>query len=97
MAFTTELRSSNMTSYTRKLYASDPAAAEAFRKAQDFDQRLTYGKAVTLACFTPSSHGLMPVYGQRVPVAVKIGCTSNCGHTACQHGCVLPARVGGSR
>ena len=45
-----------MTSYTRKLYRRDPAAAEAFRAAQQFDNKLVYGKAVTLACFGLRHH-----------------------------------------
>lgn len=85
-----------MTSFTRKLYAKDPAAAEAFRQAQSFDARLEYGKAVTLACFTPRQHGLVPAFGKRVP-AGSIACATNCRHPACTRGCTLTTRNGGSR
>lgn len=66
-----------MTSFTRKLYARDPAAAEAFstqcrfeaaqKKARVEVLRLQYGKAVTLACFSPSAHGLRPAPQQECP------------------------------
>lgn len=77
-----------MTSFTRKLYNSDPAAAEAFRKAQEFDQRLAYGKHVTLACFTPAGRGLVPAFGKRLG-AQQHGCDHNCRHPACKQGCTL--------
>lgn len=53
-----------MTSYNRKLYSRDPAAAHAFERAQKFEHRITYGKNATLACFvmaTPSR----ATFGQR--------------------------------
>lgn len=40
-----------MTSFSRKLYNRDPAAAEAFHQSQQFDHRIVYGKQTTLACF----------------------------------------------
>lgn len=77
-----------MTSFTRKLYNSDPAAAEAFRRAQDFDSRMQYGKAVTMAQFTPQAHGLVPAFGKRLPTGQK-ACAANCRHPACVRGCTL--------
>jgi hypothetical protein len=63
-----------MTSFTRALYRRDPAAAEAFYKDQQFEQRLVYGKQPTLACFTPAANGLarraapsQPRYGKGAP------------------------------
>lgn len=92
-----------MTSFTRKLYNKDPAAAEAFRKAQDFERQMQYGKAVTLAQFTPSSHGLVPAFGKRVykDVGDWIRDNPNNGsgipprHTACERNCRHPACVKG--
>lgn len=75
-----------MTSFTRKLYATDPAAAEAFRRAHEFERQMVYGKAVTLACFTPSHNGLVPAFGKRLPSGSQ-GCERNCRHPACKHGC----------
>lgn len=40
-----------MTSFTRKLYSRDPAAAEAFHRQQQFEHRITYGKHTQLAGF----------------------------------------------
>jgi hypothetical protein len=85
-----------MTSFTRKLYNRDPAAAEAFRSAASIETKMHYGKAVTLACFTPSAHGLVPAFGKRLPSG-HTGCARNCRHPACSHGCTLVARNGGSR
>lgn len=81
-----------MTSYTRKLYARDPAAAAAFEQAQRFENKLVYGKAVTLAQFT-----LVPIkpFGKRHGASQQ-ACVDNCGSPACAHGCTLHNR-GGSR
>lgn len=70
-----------MTSFTRKLFHKDPAAAVAIH-------RLTYGKNVELACFTPSSHGMVPAFGKRLPSGQK-ACDTNCRHPACARGCTL--------
>lgn len=43
-----------MTSYTKALYRRDPAAADAFYKAQLFEHKLTYGRHVQLAQFNIS-------------------------------------------
>lgn len=85
-----------MTSFTRKLYARDPAAAEAFRAASEFETKLQYGKAVTLAGFAPSAHGPVPSFGKRLPSGSH-GCEQNCRHPACTHGCTLVTRNGGTR
>lgn len=75
-----------MTSYTRKLYNRDPAAARAFEKAQSFENKLVYGKAVTLAQFA-----LVPLpkaaFGKRTPLVGNTACAASCGHPACAHGC----------
>lgn len=90
-----------MTSYTKKLYARDPKAADAFHQAQQFEHRLTYGKHVTLACFTAASHNLpakgftRPDVGQapfgkrETPPSAAHACKQVCGHPACSQGCVL--------
>lgn len=52
-----------MTSFTKALYQRDPDAAEAFYRQQQFEHRLTYGKNVTLACFTLAAHA--EGYGHR--------------------------------
>jgi hypothetical protein len=55
-----------MTSFTRKLYLTNPQAADDFHRAQQFEHRLTYGKHVTLACFEPSQIGTAPQpFGKR--------------------------------
>ena len=54
-----------MTSFTRKLYNRDPAAAQAFARAQQFEHRLVYGKNVTLAQFTPAREGTSQPFGKR--------------------------------
>jgi hypothetical protein len=77
-----------MTSFLRKLYNTDPAAAEAFRRAQEFERQMIHGKAVTLACFTPSRSGLVPAFGKRLPSGSQ-GCEQNCRHPACVRGCTL--------
>lgn len=75
-----------MTSYTKKLYNRDPAAAEAFHKAQLFgrepygspgyEHRLQYGKHTQLAMF-----------GIRTPSLTGTACDKLCGHPACKQGC----------
>lgn len=95
-----------MTSFTRKLYNQDPAAAEAFHRAQQFEHRLTYGKHVTLACFNfdPKriEHSVsdaraalvkspQPTFGRRVG-KYATACAAGCGHPACKHGCTLAGR-----
>lgn len=69
-----------MTSFTRALYRRDPAAAEAFHKAQQFEHRITYGKQTQLASF-----------GRRVPSGI-VACDKLCDHPACAHGCTLQER-----
>lgn len=54
-----------MTSFTRKLYSRDPAAAEQFGRQQAFEHRMSYGKSVTLACFTPAFHAVDVAFGKR--------------------------------
>ena len=78
-----------MTSYTRKLYNTDPAAAEAFRRAHEFERQMVYGKAVTLACFSPAHNGLVPAFGRRLPTTQQHGCDHHCRHVACARGCTL--------
>jgi hypothetical protein len=63
-----------MTSFTRKLYNRDPAAALAFQRAHEFERQLVYGKAPTLACFTPSSNGLRPAFGKRAVKPRHVPC-----------------------
>lgn len=57
-----------MTSYTKKLYNRDPAAAMAFYRAQEFEHQATFGKRTPsltqTACATLCSHP-----------ACKHGCT----------------------
>lgn len=54
-----------MTSFTRKLYNRDPKAAEQFHQQQSFEHRMSYGKYVTLACFTPAHHAVDVMFGKR--------------------------------
>lgn len=72
-----------MTSYTRKLYNRDPAAAEDFARQTSFETRLTYGKHATLACFGLRKPEVSHVSGEPIGTA----CASFCGHPACQYGC----------
>lgn len=53
-----------MTSYTKALYRRDPKAADAFYKAQQFEHKLTYGRHVTLAQFTPKGRGFEAAQAQ---------------------------------
>jgi hypothetical protein len=85
-----------MTSFTRKLYNRDPAAARAFEKAQAFERQLVYGRTPTLACFTPSHNGLHPSFGKRM-LQPQSACASSCGHPACKDGCTLIMQNGASR
>jgi hypothetical protein len=80
-----------MTSFSRKLYNRDPAAAAAFYKAQQFERQIVYGKTPTLACFTPSHNGLRPVFGKRHLAPHQV-CAASCGHPACTNGCTLVGR-----
>jgi hypothetical protein len=64
-----------MTSFTRKLYAADPVAAEEFHKAQQFEHRLAYGKHVTLAQFDSGFRKLNTSFGKRETPPTK---RSNC-------------------
>lgn len=77
-----------MTSFTRKLYNRDPAAAEAFRKAQDFDHRIVYGRHPTLACFTHTPTPKVE-FGKREPDMKRYACDRLCSHPACAKGCSL--------
>lgn len=70
-----------MTSFTKALYRRDPAAAEAFHKAQQFEHKLQYGKHTQLASF-----GLRPDPED----AAAYACSKLCGHPACRHGCTHP-------
>ena len=54
-----------MTSFTRKLYLRSPKAAEDFARQSTFEHRMSYGKNVTLACFTPAHHALDVAFGKR--------------------------------
>lgn len=67
-----------MTSFTKALYRRDPAAAEAFHKAQQFEHKMTYGKQTQLASF-----GLRPQPEDHAAYA----CAALCGHPACRSGC----------
>lgn len=77
-----------MTSFTKKLYRQDPAAAEAFHRQATFEHKATYGRVPTLLQFTPAAHGLVPAFGKRLPNGVK-ACQKPCGHPACTKGCTL--------
>lgn len=77
-----------MTSFTRKLFNRDPAAAAAFEQSQRFDHRLVYGKHVTLAGFTMASRPVMASFGKRA-ASGKQACLQRCGHPACKAGCTL--------
>lgn len=70
-----------MTSFTKKLFQRDPAAAEAFHRAQQFEHRLAYGKNVSLACFTPAHHQVAATFGRREqpPVLPAYECWSPLG------------------
>jgi hypothetical protein len=64
-----------MTSFTRKLYAKDPTAAEAFAEAQRWENRHTYGKTPTLVQFDPGFKKLNTSFGKReTPPATKSDC-----------------------
>jgi hypothetical protein len=79
-----------MTSFTRKLYNRDPAAATAYYRQSTFEQKLVYGKVPTLACFTPAWHQQPVSFGKRQPPAsAQHACDHNCKHPACKQGCVL--------
>ena len=67
-----------MTSFTRKLYNRDPKAAEHFRQQQSFERQFSYGKNVTLACFTPAHHAVDVMFGKRLvtPVLPAYECWS---------------------
>lgn len=78
-----------MTSFTKALYRRDPAAAEAFYKAQQFEQR-QQGKH-PVACFTPALNPVVKNFGQRTPSGL-VGCAQLCGHPACSQGCTLVGR-----
>lgn len=67
-----------MTSFTRKLFQRDPAAADAFYRAQQFETKTVYGRHNTLACFTPAHHQVEPVFGrrQKPPVQPAYECWS---------------------
>lgn len=77
-----------MTSFTKALYRRDPKAAEEFHKAQQWEHRVVHGRTPTLACFTPSFHGLQPVFGKRSHPPQR-ACSAICGHPACAQGCTL--------
>lgn len=76
-----------MTSYTKKLYNRDPAAAEAFHKAQGFEHRLQYGKHTQLAQFGLSHDVAIATFGIRTPSLTGTACDKLCGHPACKQGC----------
>lgn len=82
-----------MTSYTRKLYNRDPAAAEAFSRQTKLHDLLCYGKTPTLQQFDPAFHDLPRPFGKRQIRPVVNGrttaCEEDCGHPACAHGCTL--------
>lgn len=86
-----------MTSFTRKLYSKDPAAA---RAAEDFmrqskaeraqDVTLRYGKTPTLACFHSDRALIERSFGKRqFPPMPNKACAALCGHPACTQGCTL--------
>ena len=87
-----------MTSWTRKLYNRDPAAAERFFEQQRFMprfERSTYPSVNDrlyggVAAFTPATKRTAVPFGkrQRSPSA-GVACDQNCGHPACSQGCVL--------
>lgn len=82
-----------MTSFTKALYRRDPKAAQAFHDAQQWEHRVVHGRTPTLACFTPSFHGLQPVFGKRTSTphigGRQAACSAICGHPACAQGCTL--------
>jgi hypothetical protein len=80
-----------MTSFTKALYRRDPAAAQAFYRQQQFEQKLTYGKHTQLACFTPATAPTVKQFGQRTPSGL-VGCAQLCSHPACSQGCTLVGR-----
>lgn len=91
-----------MTSFTKALYRRDPAAAEAFHRAQQFEHKMTYGKNATLACFTlpgrsggfeSAHHNVKPVFGKRTG-NTPTACAASCGHPACANGCTLVGQQG---
>jgi hypothetical protein len=94
-----------MTSYTRKLYARDPAAAEAFNRQQQFEHRITYGKHTQLVGFGfkdgLDASGRLRItdptagrnqFGERVAMPRQFACSHNCGSPACTKGCTLISR-----
>jgi hypothetical protein len=71
-----EERYHNMTSFTRKLYNANPAAAEDFYRQQQFEHKLTYGKQTQLAGFglrdARVTAPVTPTFGKRaVPPAQR--------------------------
>lgn len=89
-----------MTSFTRKLYNRDPAAAEAFASQVKLHELLascgaqtapvlTYGKHTTLRQFDSAFHSLPKTFGRRTNMARRRACSEPCGHPACIHGCTL--------
>lgn len=81
-----------MTSFTRKLFNRDPAAAEAYQRHSEFERareiELRYGKNVTLAQFTPAHHKIERTFGKRKAMPGRFACAELCGHPACSNGCV---------
>lgn len=79
-----------MTSFTKALYNRDPAAADAYYRASNYERMMVQGRpgAITLACFTPSTEGYRPMFGKRkhTPRAGN-ACIETCGHPACAQGC----------
>jgi len=72
-----------MTSYSKRLYNRDPAAAMAFYRQQAFEQRAAHGRV----SFTQlQAH--QPPFGRRHPMGVS-ACAALCGHPACANGCTL--------
>jgi hypothetical protein len=86
-----------MTSFTRKLYALDPAAAEHFQRSQQFETRLKCGKHTTLATFTMTREervnayyeGLVEGTHQRLGMAKprQFGKRQSKGLSACASSC----------
>lgn len=81
-----------MTSFTRKLYAQDPAAAVAYHRQSKFEVaraseaqavpglvQIAYGRHPTLLGFTLQGHQ---------PTSNRL-CAASCGRRICRDGCKL--------
>lgn len=92
-----------MTSYTKKLYNRDPAAALAFYHQDRFEQARALadaernGREVVFQPWTDQPRSV--TFGKRQsPPTARHACPTRCSSPACRQGCVLFVdQSGGSR